>query len=776
MRCIGLRWWILLCLVLLCLSSPAWAGLNGRGTVTYSTGKSLRDGQKTSSFDRLSQNYFLDLSKPITPYLSYRVGLRVTLSDRSFTTEGVTTDRSQRSFVPSLDLTLENPFYDLTTGYRRQELFSGKELENDNRTTIQFYYARLGVHVGRYPTLLLEFSRQETFDHLPVRKKDSTATSYSATTGGGFRRGGLQAFYSLNYNRAETETPLSQTRETITDQYGGSYSFSYARAFWEGRGNVRANYRGTYSRSMTDSFVSETGNVLLERTPFVGLYAQGPDTEPFGNAPELTTEVTGLIDSGLNPTSSRLAEPVSPEISLVRDPVNPQAHLFHNIGVRIQDASQTVDRIFVYVRVSGTVTDGASLQIPWEAFVSQTNNDDWRLVRSRLDAVSRVSVPGFEDIDIFRYEIVFDSPQTGPFFKVINQQTVDTVSAPGVTDVLVTEIEAYGVETVPATGKLSSQEEAIIQGFRVSASVAPFRKWSFDINASVDRSDAQPENIAGSIGGTFANLFIKDIGGGGEQESSVRRSYGGGVNWRPLEKYLTASLRAQRSEFFDNLGQVDNSANIYSLGLGSAPLPTVNIHFTAARSERFDFSQKQSTIHSFVLSVGTKLYPGVNMLTDAAHSLSKNEETGEETTSTALNGNVDARFTEQLFTTLRYNISHSESGSGSSTSAQSTVAASYRPARFLNFSGVFSIQDTEASTRTTEAVTANWLAVSVLRLNASYAHSDTNPGPTSDTVSTSGRWEITDFLNLRLTYSYSRSKEKVTTENHVLTGTLSGRV
>ncbi|MEJ2182882.1 MAG: hypothetical protein P8Y66_05120 [Nitrospirota bacterium] len=767
-----MRWWILLCLGLLCLSSPAWAVLSGRGTVTYSTGKSFEDGRETSSFSRLNQNYFLDLTRPVTPYVSYRAGLRVNVSDRSLSAEGVTRDRSLRTFTPSLDVMVRNPFYDLTTGYRRQEEFNGKELENDTRLTTQFYYGRLQLHVGNFPPVLLEYSRRETFDHLPVRRTDSTGTRYAASTNDTFRAGDLRASYNLNYDRSETETPLTQVSETIRNQYGGAYTISYRRAFWEGRANVRANYRGTYSRSVTQTFISGTGDVLLGRAPLVGLYALGVETELFGNAPVLsTTAVTGLIDAGLDSTSPRLAEPVSPEISLLGEPEN----RFHNIGIEIQDATQTVDRIFVYVQVEGTMPDdGASLTIPWEAFVSPTNNDDWQHIASHLDSVSPVSVPGFENI--FRYEIVFDSPQTGPFFKVINQQAVDAVTVPLVTDVRVTEIEAYGIEAVPTTGKLSSEEEVIIQGFRVSASVAPFRKWSFDVNASVDRSDAQPENIAGSMGGTFANLFVKDIGGGGKQVSSVRRSYGSGVNWRALEKYLTASLRAQRSEFFDNLGLVDNSTNTYSLALSSAPLPTVDIHFNAARSERFDFSQKKSTSHSFVLSVGTKLYRGVNMLTDAVYSMSKDEETGDESTSTTLNGNIDARFTEQLFSTLRYSVSHSESETASTTSVQSTLAASYRPARFLNFSGAFNFQDTESSTRTSEAVSANWLPAPVFRLNASYAHSDTNPGATSDTVSSSGRWEITDFLSLRLTYSYSRSKREKTTESHVFTGTLSGRV
>jgi len=700
---------------------------------------------------RLSQHYSLVFTKPVTPYLTYHLGLDANMSDRTTTTEGIVQKRFRRTIAPSLDLNLANPYYEVSTGYVRRENWTTASLEDESRLTVDSYYATIGLHKARwYPELLLEFNRGRTYDHLPVRERDTTSTSYAASTGSGFELKDLRAFYSLNYNRAEADTPLSSVKETVSNSYSGAFMADYGHSFWGQRARFSARYNSVYSFAKTDSFVSESGDVVFERSALEGLHAVGsvvePDVEVLGNEPALIDNETDIGISSINLGTQQ----------------------FHNIGLRLVSTTQSVDRVFIYVDRDVELDTALSSAANWRAFRSNSNitGTVWAEV-----SIQSVSITEFDTVNQrFRYEIIFSSPQQGPFLKVVN---LETVNAPGLTDVLVTEIEALGVEAVPETGKLTSEEESLLQGVRLNLLVTPVERWSFDVNASVDRTDSEPESLRDSFGGVFENILSRSLGGDGEQVSTVRRSYGTGANWA-AHTHLKTSLRFQRSEFFDSLGQTDSSSNSYSLSLFSDPMPTVDTRFTASRTDAYSFSKKESTTHSLNASVGTKFYPGLNMLTDASYSLSKAEETGDETTSKALGGHLDARITQELFSTLTYGFSWTNSEDESSRTRQANVTASYRPAKFVNLSGSFSVLDTDEVTRTTEAVSVNWLALPVLRLNASYSHTETNPGTDSDSVSTSAYWKISRSVSFRVAYNYSRTERDVVMESHAITATVSG--
>lgn len=742
---------IIFCLASLCLWTPSWAALSGRATVTYGTIETSEDGEEVMSSRRLNQNYTLSFTKPVTPFLRYNIGLQTTISDRTTTTEGVIRKRFQRTIAPSLDLNLANPYYDFYTGYVRREQWSTASLEDESRLTSDSYYANLELHRRSwYPDLLLEFSRAHTYDHLPVRNRDTTSTSYSASTSRAFNLEDFRTFYSLNYNRSEADTPLSQVNKTVSDNYSVSYSASYSRSFWKNRATLSARYNGIYLRVKTDSSVSESGDIVFERATLEGLHAVGsalePDVEVLGSESAL---IDGDTDAGISA-------------------INLGTEQFHNIGLRLVSITQSVDRVYVYVDRDVGLDAALSSAANWRAFRSNSNIEGatWAEV-----SILSVSISEFDTINQrFRYEIIFASAQQGPFFKVVN---LETVNAPGLTDVLVTEIEALGMETVPETGILTTESESMTQGVRLSMLIRPAERWSFDVNASVDRTDSEPDSILGSVGGTFANMGSKSIGGDGEQASTVRRAFGAGANWKALA-HLETSLRFQRSEFFDNHGAIDTSVNSYSLSLFSSPIPTVDARFSADRTESYNFSEKKSTTHSFLFSAGTKFYPGLNMLTDASYTVSKSEETGVETTAKSLGGHLDARLTQELFSTLIYNLSWSDSEDASSRTRQASVSASYRPAKFVNLAGSFSVLDTDDMTRTSEAVTVNWLAAPVLRLNASYARTETHPGTDSDTVTTSAYWSVSRSLNVRVAYSYSRNERESVTTSHAVTATVSG--
>jgi hypothetical protein len=255
----------------------------------------------------------------------------------------------------------------------------------------------------------------------------------------------------------------------------------------------------------------------------------------------------------------------------------------------------------------------------------------------------------------------------------------------------------------------------------------------------------------------------------------VRRSYGSSVSWKTFEA-LTTTFRVSRSEFFDNLGLTDFASNTYSLSLNSRPLPTLDALFSVIRSDTFNFDEKETTRTTFLFSLGTRLYRDLNMVTDTGYSISRDHESGIDTKNNFVRGTIDARITRELFTRMTYGFNWTTSDTESADSRDGSVVVTYRPAKLVSFSGSFRINDSDDGTTTTEGLSASWLPVPVLRLSTSYQHRNIEPGPdTTDSVVASARWEVSRAINVRVSYSYSKSKREIETENRFVNVSLNGR-
>jgi hypothetical protein len=734
------------------LVSSAFA-LSGRANLNYGYGESFQEGEKVSTIERLSQNYSLSHSKPITPILSYSLNLRLNLLDQTTEAEGLTRNRYRRTGEPGVDVTLVNPYFTLTSGIRRREDWSSARLKDETRVTSDFFYSRLDIVTRDFPSLYFEFDRSHTYDHLSVSETDSTSTRYSGSSSYFYGYKGLGTLVNFNYTRVVNDTPLSTIRETVTDIYRGSYDLSYNKSFWRNSVNIRANYRGSAGREDTTFKVTETGDVLFERPALDGLHAVGTMSEP--DADVLSSEPT-LVDDN---TDAGIPQ------------INIGTEQFHNIGVNLRSNDSAVDRIFIYVDqdVTGDVnlTDSAN----WRAFKSDINEPDtWEEINIQPGSVP---VTEFDPINnIFRYEIMFDAPQNAFFFRVVNLETVDALF---VTDVLVTEIEAHGVDLIPETGEVKQVEESFAQGIDLNVGYKPWTRLSLLLNYSITRTDANPESYLDSIGGIYKNIFSKEIGQAGDLQSSVRRSYGSSVSWKTFEA-LTTTFRVSRSEFFDNLGLTDFASNTYSLSLNSRPLPTLDALFSVIRSDTFNFDEKETTRTTFLFSLGTRLYRDLNMVTDTGYSISRDHESGIDTKNNFVRGTIDARITRELFTRMTYGFNWTTSDTESADSRDGSVVVTYRPAKLVSFSGSFRINDSDDGTTTTEGLSASWLPVPVLRLSTSYQHRNIEPGPdTTDSVVASARWEVSRAINVRVSYSYSKSKREIETENRFVNVSLNGR-
>jgi len=760
-----------LCYPLFCSSSALAEGLSAWLNVNYTNTEQFADGTKVASSNSTFQNYYLRLDKSINPALSYQAYFRTGLTDSHFTdAQGNRTDAYQRSIEPALDVSLRNPMYGLSAGYRRLELWNTAHLREESRRTTEFYYSRFDMTPYKLPSLSLQFDRRSNFDHLSVKRIDNTITTYTANSIYTLSHKDLRLTYNLNYTHSITETPISITSKSIGDGFNGSYNLNYSRSLWDGKATVSAGYQGNYVWNKAEQFFTRGGSQSFERTPSLGLYGLGTQLQP--NVDTLISTST-LSDNIYNVPATISAGTIN---------IGQNGGKFHNIGIQLFSTDKPVDTLIVYVQnVSKNITSDITLTNPsnWKVYKSDFNLPlTWTEINIQSVTFSAFADPvNNPDNNVFRYEIKFSTPQNALFFRAINMEVAS------VTDVLVTEIEAFGTDVVPQSGKLSDETTFFTQGVTFNASFRPLNTLVFSFDYFINRSDQNPKSPLDSVEGIFTNIVSKSITGKQEDfRSNVTRNYGAGATWL-AHRLLTTTARIQRSEAFDNKEVTDISSDTYSLTFSSSPLPTLDTNLSLIRSYSYSFGEKQSQNNLYLLSVGSKLYKGVNMITDVGYTQSKtyavsiqpSETTATEASTKYISGTLDARLSPKLSGNLTYAFSWT-SGSTSSSSKDGGLILTYWPGRFINFSGTFRVSDSGGSRSTAEGILMDWLPVPAIRLNLNYQHSNTEPPSTTiDSVSGYVFWYITKFIDLQLTYGYTRNKADIKTETYNMGGNLTCR-
>ncbi len=88
-------------------------------------------------------------------------------------------------------------------------------------------------------------------------------------------------------------------------------------------------------------------------------------------------------------------------------------------------------------------------------------------------------------------------PHNSLYFTVINLENAS------VNDVLATEIEAYGTDFVPHTGKLTDISKFFTQGINFNTNIRPFKKLIFNVNYFLNRADENPDSFMDSVKRSF---------------------------------------------------------------------------------------------------------------------------------------------------------------------------------------------------------------------------------------------------------------------------------
>ncbi len=726
--------------------------LNIWGEINKDITKQTVDGETSSESDIFSQNYRLTFEKPITPVIRYRLDVRAFLSDIDSTdSEGKTTKSYRREIEPALDIFISNPMYNFSSGYRRREQWSTKNLKNDSRETTDFYHSGFSVNPRALPTLNLQFNREKTYDHLPDRETDRTSTRYTANSGYELPSSDLDLNYNISFSHTIGENPLNIIHKTENDSFSGTYGIGYNRRYWQGKVSLSTAYMGNYTWNKNSKFVSQTGDVLFERMPFGGLHEQGTVLEPEADA--LLSELS-LVDNNFNTGISGI------DIGMER---------FHNTGIWVA-SDRNIDRLYIYVNEDVS------------SDINLTNTGNWRVLQSNFNlegtwtdvAINNVTVTAFDaPNNIYRYEIEFSSPVSASYFNAVNLETVNAFST---TSVLVTEIEAYGTDVVPSIGEITNETKFFSQRFNISSSITPVSKLTFSLNFSTDRADTNPDSATDSLSKFITDMFSDPaIDFDNEMSSRIQRHYGATATWL-THRLLTTILAFQRDEAFDTRGETDILSDTYSLTLNSSPLPTLNTTLIFINNEKLNFDEKSSRNRSVLLNIDSKLYRDVNMTTDLIYTQTKDFTTEAVSDIYSVNGTIDTIFTRRLNGSFIYRLNWSSFEGVTSQSKSADARITYQPARFINLSGSFLIADDDGDISTSEIFIIDWLPLRAIRLNSSYKHSNNESSSlTSDVAQGQVKWFINKFADILVNYNYIRNSQVSTTESHSFLASLNCR-
>lgn len=719
---------LLLSIFVLFLCSSAYGEQALNYSLNYIHSESFMDGEKTSTFSSLNQTYTFGFYRLLTPALNFNFALFVGLTDNKSRTEAGNLDTYSRAVSPQFNFRLQNPMYELAWGFSLQESWDTKDLSNEGRLSGDTLYARLNTQAWkRIPSFLFQFSRTDQYDHLEPKQVDSTATSYSASTGYFLGWKELQTSISGIYSHSETQANVGYEAKTVDDSYGINYLARYGHS-WDNKLFIAASYVGGYQWQKETTYLMELGQVMHKRLAGEGLHAVGTILNPGDGV--LSSE-PALID---NDKTTNIGS------------IDIGTQQFHNIGLRLNSLNQTVDRLYIYVSTDVTLDTNLSNPSNWVAY--SNNNNLPGTVWSGV-AIQRVNIVEADPVNhVYRYEIIFSAPRTDLYYKVINLQNVNV---PGITNVFVTEIEAIMAESVQGSGKYTSDASSISQAFNLGTTLV-FRKVRLSFGYDVQRGESDPDSIPGAFG-RFANSFFgKDLNP--DLNGSVMRNYGPSISWTICPQ-LAASASYNRNEMFDDRRLTDISSNYYAAGLSSNPLPTLNVNLSVTRAESFNFGEKISTSDSVIVSTGIQLYPNIHLSTDGRVLLTKDEKTGLTTDTKYVNGNLDVKVTRDIFANFNYGLLWRDTGVLKDTLETGGVVVSYSGLRYFAISGSTQLTESANNSSMANNLACSWIIVPLVRLTFGYSYLANDPGTTTQSLSAYSMMALSRHLNLRITSSYS---------------------
>jgi len=712
--------------IALAWTQAALAGIHGNVNVNYFTSHISTEGQPSTSSQTLLQNYLLDVEGPITPKLSYAGYLRATRVEQNNTLSGIEQDRFFTTFEPELQLTLRDPIYSVTSGYRRTESWTGADFDDHERQTQNFYFARLGISPLRLPAISLQYDRLESFDYRNPMRLNEVDNNLLVDLN--YTWQAWRAYYSFNYIAAEDQagSSIGGLGETTTTNHLGRLDYTN---IFVGKLPLSVSYQ-------VNSFDTETSG-----------------TAPGGGATQLSGVSPGFALAN-QPAGPRFTDlTMSATISVTLDATG------RNIGFQLP-ATAVCDRIVLDLDQLG-----GGLPTTWQVYARNIGDSSWTFLA---------------EVDVARsgntYTIDFTNSQLFTFYKVVNT-TVDLGSR--VAGIRAFLRQAAGTTTPSAT---------ISQSLNLNAGYQLAPDLSFTFNFFVDKQDLGADNYFSSLGNFFPSMFSSSVErpGGANSTSSVNRTLGPSLRWLPAA-WMAATVNYQRQDSFDSRGLNDVGGNTYSAIFNFAPLETLDTTLSVVRSEQ-DVRQNiegQPEAHtttasnSYLASFTARVLEGLDWVSDFGYTNSERDNRADPMVATDtyfVHGAFNAQFTPKLFSTVSYSLNWSYAGEETTVTRVGSLVLSYRPTSRVNASYSVSGSTSGASQLLAQSLAMDWLVLPAIHLHAAGTLARTWPEDVTDqTLLGQLVYYINRYADLQLGYTFNRSSNLEETLTHSFNLFFNGR-
>jgi hypothetical protein len=713
--------------VLLAWAAAATASVDGNANVNYFSTQTSTQGLPGTSSSTMLQNYSLNVAGPITPKVLYTGYVQATRTEQSTQTGDIEQRRYLTALQPEVQLTLQDPLYSLSSGYRRLESWNGSGFSDSYRNTSNYYFARMGITPLRLPVVSLQFDRQESFNYSSPMSVNQTTTNVLADVNYAWKY--LRAYYSFNASRNDNK--VAGQGDTVLNHVG---RLDYSQPFGGGKYPVSISYQV----NSTDAPVG---------APVVGGGFANPVAGTLGSA---TNDVL------LGPQFTNLGGWDVANLAL--------NEAGRNLGISLPTAA-VINQIVLDLQQVGAVAASA-----WDFAVYAKNDTDssWRLLGT-------VNVGRTSNLFI----ISFANNQTFKLYKVVNI-TAD-ISVPPTT---VSNLRAFNVQV---TGQAASTQ-ALSQALNMNTGARVSPEINVAFNFFMDKLDRGPDSFFGAAGKLFGPLFTSSVSRPGAEGSfsSVTRSFGPTVSWLPA-RWMTANFSYQRQDSFDSDNLNNSGNNTYSATFNISPLASLDASLSYVRTQQNSqvrssvanpVAESNSTSDSYFASVTARLIEGLDWVSDAGYTTSgQTGVTAAAASGYFLHQALNVQWTPRLFSTVNYSLNWATNSTTSAPSvlpsalpATSTSTVSrvgnlvigYRPTNRINTSYNISTSSSGSSRLLSQAVAFDWLILPAIHFHASAGQARISP-QSSTTRSALAQliYNVNRYVDLQAGYTLTTQSTQV---------------
>jgi hypothetical protein len=692
-------------------SSAFAEGVRLRSELTYTNSNTTLDNKHTgqtssSEFSLTEQQYNLDFSKRIYPYLNISGGTFYELNSSTSTTQDTKTHGDEKILRPFAEISLDNPQYKTGFGYRKTQIENSLTGITTTTNTRDEYNTILGWHpAADLPEINLRYNNTHTYNDPEtidrIEKTLNVDTDYTI---------GKDVRISYLYTRVDKENDISGSG-TLENNHNGKIDYSHS--FLNNRLAMSTGYRIRHNTFESDAL--ETAEVPLLRSAGLALIDVSPEDESLDPSPELIDGNTAA-SAGLN-------------IGLSGDETELTA-----IGI---DFGFPVSVETIHVWVDRHLPLSISSAYSWSIYTSPDNNPGatWTLLTTLPSVV-------FGTLDN-RFELPIPKTTARFFMVTVRPLSPAIVDAAVFPDIFITEMQAFATSS-GLTGK--DELTRVNHNYNLNLGYRLSDRTSFGCNMFYDVLEQDP----------FSNKRT-DLTSGVYYNHMFNRIFSSSTN----------VSRTERNETDDQSPSEKETDYNYSSSLRASYLDTLKqvLSFSGSRLKEEDGSSNRD---AFYLRTTALLYKGFSAFFDTGYSWESplNESDSSSTiVKTGANLIPNRKITVNLDysqTQTQYDDAEKDQTTESSWNMQTLIA----PYRALTFNIRISVTEDEDSKHTLQNYSVNWAPFPDGNLQLFFSYTETlrpEDGQKEKSLGPSLKWTIGPHLTLDMLYNVFETENRFQT-------------